>query len=170
MNEAIFLVGMPGVGKSEVARLIGELLGREVIDLDDEISTASGMSVDEIFELEEEAGYRDRESDALMRAIADSDGHGVVIATGGGVVEREVNRTALYTGGTVVWLDAPLEVLELRLATDTTVRPLLQSPTALAALAAARVQLYAGIADVQIDATGDPADIAAATLLALGMD
>lgn len=172
MTETIFLVGLPGVGKGEVARSIGDLRGCSVVDLDSEVEAAAEMSVEEIFQLEGEAGFRDRESEALLRVIAGSDGgggegDGVVIATGGGIVEREVNRTALHAGGTVVWLDAPVEVLVQRLAKDVTTRPLLRTPTALAELAVERKDLYAGIADIRVDATGDPAEVAAATLRAL---
>jgi len=83
--HGIYLIGFSGSGKSTVAHLLGEQLHWPVYDLDQIIVERSGMAIPIIFEREGEAGFRDRESEAL-RAIANAGPF--VVATGGGAPVR----------------------------------------------------------------------------------
>jgi shikimate kinase/3-dehydroquinate synthase len=92
---------------------------------------------------------------------------GAVIATGGGAVIDPLNRWRLWEAGTVVWLDAPDEVLLARLAEHDEERPMLDGDAAarLAALRAARAPFYRA-ADVRLDASGSPEALATAVIAA----
>ncbi len=104
----IYLVGMPGAGKSVVGRELAGLLGVPFIDLDTEIERETGRTVAEIFAAEGEAYFRAAE-DEVLRLLALK--RGEVIATGGGLPCREGRAEALRALGTVVWLSGDFETL-----------------------------------------------------------
>ena len=163
MPDQIVLVGLSGSGKSAVARCLAERLGRPVVDVDDLVERRTGRSPTQLIELDGVATFRSAESRAVAEAAAVP---GAVIATGGGAVIDPLNRWALWSAGTVVWLDAPDAVLADRLASDAVGRPLLGgngSPGAeekLAELRQAREPFYRA-ADLRIDASG-PVEVVAA--------
>ena len=111
----IFLVGPRGSGKTTVARLLAGRLGWDWVDADDVIERRAGRTVREVFSSEGESGFRDREA-AVLRELAELRGH--VVATGGGVVLREVNRDLLRVSGWVAWLTADADTLWVRLQSD----------------------------------------------------
>lgn len=121
----IVLVGLPGAGKSTVGREVAERLGWEFIDLDVEIERLSGRTVAEIFAERGEAGFRDIES-AATAGLARR--HRVVVATGGGWVERKANLDALVPGGLTVFLRVSPAVAAARLGAAGGGRPLLATP------------------------------------------
>lgn len=151
MNPApnLFLIGPMGAGKSTVGRHVAERLQMPFVDLDHEIESHTGAAIPLIFELEGEAGFRERER-ALLAGFAARDG--IVLATGGGAVLDARNRQALRGRGFVVWLDADVEAQLARLARDRQ-RPLLRAPDRrerLLEMAALRNPLYAEIADLHL--------------------
>jgi shikimate kinase len=111
----IYLVGARGSGKTTVGRLLAARLGWSFVDMDDVIEAAAGKSIAEIFATEGEAGFRDREAEALSQVASRPD-H--VIATGGGIVLRPDNRLRLCDTGHCVWLTAPPETLWDRIRAD----------------------------------------------------
>ena len=141
-EENLWLVGMPGVGKTTVGGLLGQALGRPFVDLDAEIERIAGMSIPEIFAAKGEAGFREIEAEAAMTA---SRGRGTVIATGGGTVLREANRRAMRESGTVVWLQRDLS----RLPTEG--RPLSEAK-GVEKLYAEREPIYRAAAHLEVDA------------------
>jgi len=122
-KESIFLVGPMGAGKSTVGRLIAEKLHYQFVDSDHEIEARTGASIPMIFDIEGESGFRDREEQVIDELTQRSE---VVLATGGGVVEREENRQHLRSRGFVVYLQSPVESLIQRTKHDRN-RPLLQT-------------------------------------------
>ncbi len=104
----LFLIGMPGSGKSTVGRLISERTGRPFADLDFEIERAAGRSCAELIETDGEACFRSLETAALAALSARS---GLVVACGGGVVTRPENLVCMRQNGTVVWLRRELALL-----------------------------------------------------------
>jgi shikimate kinase len=122
MPQPVFLIGMPGSGKSTVGRLLARETGRSFIDSDREIEARSGVSIATIFELEGEAGFRKRESQVLDELTQRSD---LVLATGGGAVLAETNREHLKSRGLVIYLQASTDELVRRTSGDKS-RPLLQ--------------------------------------------
>lgn len=148
--ENIHLIGMPGSGKSTVGRGLARRLGLGFVDADEEVVSRTGVPIATIFELEGEEGFRLREAHVLADLCARS---GLVIATGGGAILREDNRSLLRGRGVVVYLHATLEHLRQRTHRDTR-RPLLQAgnPEAvLAALLERREPLYRELADVVVE-------------------
>ena len=137
----IFLTGFMGSGKSEVGRRLAEKLGRRFIDLDREIEAAAGKTIPEIFEDENESGFRRRESDALRVVTAATDRP--VVATGGGIVTAEDNRRAMAEAGTVVWLNPSFDTLLGRMDDEArAVRPLFEDEQQARTLWAERTPLY----------------------------
>ncbi len=98
--QNIVLIGMPGCGKSKIARILGQRLGRPVWEADEEIEKAAGMSIPQIFAEEGEAGFRRRETEVLRELSKRSGG---VLSTGGGCVTREENYDLLHQNGVIVW-------------------------------------------------------------------
>lgn len=147
---SLYLVGMMGAGKSTVGRLLARRLKLRFLDCDHEIERRCGVKIPVIFEIEGEAGFRARESEALAELTALK---GIVLATGGGAVLSAGNRRCLAEHGTVVYLRARPEDLYGRVRHDRN-RPLLATADPLRRLRelhAERDPLYAAIADLVID-------------------
>lgn len=119
---AIFLVGPMGAGKTTIGKLLAKHLGRRFIDCDWYIVQQTGADIPWIFEKEGEAGFRDRETRALTELTVLPD---IIMATGGGAVERPENRELLKKG-LVIYLDASVDTQLMRTKKDRN-RPLLQS-------------------------------------------
>jgi shikimate kinase len=121
--KTIVLVGPMGAGKSTIGRSLAILLSRDFMDTDQVIEQRTGADIPWIFDVEGEAGFRDREAAVLKEALTHSK---LVLATGGGIVMREDNRQLLKThSGPVIYLTADIEQLVERTARDKK-RPLLQ--------------------------------------------
>ena len=148
-EQNIFLVGLMAVGKSTVGRQLAEALDRPFFDSDQEIEKRAGAEIAWIFDVEGEAGFRDREEQIIDDL---SQMEGIVMATGGGAVLRESNRQNLAARGIVFHLDSSLEKLYARTHKDKK-RPLLQSADprkVLKDLKAKRASLYQEIEDFRI--------------------
>jgi shikimate kinase len=161
----IFLVGLMGAGKSTIGRHLAKSLGLEFVDSDHEIERRTGASIPLIFDVEGEAGFRQREKKVIDELSRRS---GIVLATGGGVVLDADNRARLRERGQVVYLYATVEQLLARTAKDRN-RPLLQTadPRArLQELLEIRDTLYREVADVVVDTGGRTARSAEREILA----
>ena len=156
----VYLVGMPGSGKSSVGRALAPLLSLPFIDLDEEVEQQAGRSVAEIFELGGEGTFRLAESRALAAVAA---GGRAVVACGGGIVLDPSNRALLTSSGVVVYLEAGLEVLRARVG-DGDGRPLLRNGgdprQELEALLVDREPLYRSVAEHVVDAERDAGAVA----------
>jgi shikimate kinase len=151
----IYLVGMPGSGKSTIGWALAKCLCLTFVDADHAITERTGVSIATIFELEGEAGFRQRETTLITELSGRS---GVLVATGGGVILLEDNRALLRATGVVVYLRAKLDDLWARTRHDSK-RPLLRSENprvVLAAILEIREPLYAEIADLVVDTAGYP--------------
>ncbi len=155
MNPApnLVLVGPMGAGKTAIGRRLAPRLGLAFADSDQRVEHNAGATVGSIFEHAGEAGFRERERQALAELLA---GNGQLVATGGGSVLDPDNRRLLAQRGFVVWLQARPHTQLRRLARDRS-RPLLQRPDreqVLLALAAQRDPLYGEIADLVLATDG----------------
>ncbi len=161
----LVLVGMMGVGKSTVGRLVAAELDRPLFDSDEMIEARTGRSVREIWSTDGEAAFRSLETDTLVEALAEAEPS--VIAAAGGVVLSEVNRTVLRDADAhVVWLLADVDVLVARVRNGAH-RPLLDDdPEAvLRSLYEVREPLYQEVADAVVSVDHrTPQDVARAVL------
>jgi shikimate kinase len=119
----LILVGMMGSGKTTMGRALAKHLGKVFVDSDEEIIKRTGVTVPHIFDVEGEAGFRQREA-AAIRDLVGRDS--MVLATGGGAVLEEQNRTMLQQNGIVIYLKASVHDLWQRTRHDRN-RPLLQT-------------------------------------------
>ncbi len=149
------LIGYRGTGKSTVARFVAARLGWAWIDADVELERRAGRTIQAIFAAEGEAAFRDLESQVLRDLLSVRD---QVIALGGGVILREINREQLaHSQAVVVWLQARPQTLAQRLLGDPTTaarRPQLTSRGGveeITQLLAQREPLYRQCADLEID-------------------
>ena len=122
VDRPIVLVGMMGVGKSSIGRKLANRLKLQFVDADDEIETAAGMKISEIFERFGEGYFRDGERRVIARLI---DGSPKVIATGGGAFINPETRALILQKAHSVWLDADISVLVERVGRRSH-RPLLK--------------------------------------------
>ena len=155
MKRHVYLVGMPGSGKSSVGRELAELLRMPFIDLDRAIEARAGASIHSIFQDEGEERFRNLEEEALREVSA---GYPAVVACGGGSVIRDENRQILRSTGTVVCLTVSLAQLKRRVIRGR--RPLINDPVDLDRLSLEREVLYREVAHHQVKANGDPAAVA----------
>jgi len=142
-----------GAGKSTIGKYLAQHLKLRFADSDTEIEARTGADIPWIFDVEGEAGFRDREQQVIEEMTLWDD---IVLATGGGVVIRPENRQALGARGFVVYLHATVEEQVRRTRRDRR-RPLLQKgdpEQVLRALMAVRDPLYREIADHVIDTDG----------------
>jgi shikimate kinase len=152
-KSSVFLIGPMGSGKTAVGRHLSRALGFPFYDSDAEIERRTGVDIPFIFEKEGEAGFRQREREAIEALTALE---GIVLATGGGAVLLEDNRRRLAERGCVVYLKTSVEQQADRVR-HARHRPLLAGGDAavrLGQLMAARAPLYAEIADLVVSTDG----------------
>lgn len=106
------LVGMMGAGKTAVGRALAKRVDLPFVDCDSRISAAEGRSIPQIFRDDGEEGFRRLESEMLSALLAGN--APTVIATGGGVVLAEQNRSLLRSRAVVCWLQAKPSSLAAR--------------------------------------------------------
>jgi shikimate kinase len=149
MND-LFLIGFMGSGKTSVSKRLGELLDREVVEMDRRIAQREGMGIPEIFAQKGEAYFRACET-VLLEEFAQ--GGPRVVSCGGGVPMREENVAAMGRCGRVVLLTARPEVILDRVK-DSDERPLLQghkNVPYIAQLMEERRPKYEAAADLTVD-------------------
>jgi shikimate kinase len=164
-EEPIWIVGAPGSGKSTVGGRLARRLGRPFADLDRLIEAAEGRTVAEIFAEEGEATFRRLESAALARVLNEV-GQSAVVACGGGIVSRKVNRDRLVASGVVLWLDIPGPVARKRCEAEAETRPLLADPRYFTRTLARRRPHYRSLGR-RVDADAPPEVVVERALRAL---
>jgi shikimate kinase len=150
----IVLIGPMGSGKTSVGRRLAYVLKRDFFDSDFEIVSKTGVSIDHIFDIEGEKGFRKRETSMLKELYELSN---IVIATGGGIVVKKENRELLKDNGFIVYLSSTIEQLVKRTSYSKT-RPLLEQSSnrekTIRELVEGREDFYREVADVVIETTG----------------
>lgn len=145
----LFVIGLPGSGKSTTGRFLAARWGWPFVDLDEQVATDAGLPVADLFVRFGEKEFRSREQAALKAAAAHA--APTVIACGGGTPLLPANRDVMVQTGESLWLRPELKALHVRLqpAAERLKRPLLadldwegEGHAFLERLAAARAEHY----------------------------
>jgi shikimate kinase len=161
--KTIALVGLMGAGKSSIGRRLAQALGLPFMDADNEIESAAGASIEEIFARDGEAVFRNGERRVIARLV---DGPAQILATGGGAFMDPSTRGLIRAHAISVWLRADLETLLIRVGRRNN-RPLLKAgdPRAvLARLIDERYPVYAE-ADITVDTVDGPPEATLAKVI-----
>jgi shikimate kinase len=150
----IYLIGMMGSGKTTIGKYLAQDFNYRFVDTDQTIEAIAKKPITQIFEESGETDFRELETQVLAELSVYTRS---VIATGGGIVQEQINWSYLRHG-LIVWLDVDLAILKKRLVKDET-RPLAGK---LESLLTTRRPLYAQ-ADIQISITQEqpPEEISA---------
>ena len=150
----IILVGLMGSGKTTIGRGLSEKLSLDFFDSDHEIIDKTGVSIDHIFDVEGEKGFRARESDVIKKICVTPN---VVLATGGGAVILKENRELIKRADAVVYLSSSVDQILRRTAKSKT-RPLLENSNnrrkTITDILETRDSLYKEVASLIINTNG----------------
>lgn len=148
----IILIGFMGTGKTSVGRKAAHILKMDFIDTDLLIEKSLGMTIPEIFSGFGENFFREKEGQ-IAREVANK--NNTVAATGGGIVLNPMNIKVLGGTGTIVWLNAPPELIYERIKSDTN-RPLSYNKSIedIKDIYSKRYHLYEKYCDFCIDISG----------------
>ena len=174
----ISLIGFMGCGKSSVGRRLSELLCCRFMDLDEEIVNTAGRSIPEIFATEGEAGFRQKELQALQKIVNEFPSHPefqchpeflchpersegsphLILALGGGTVLTPQCAESVHKNTVCIYIRASVDTLLEHLADEVGKRPLLATTTnprsRIVELLSQRSSTYEKTANIIIDIDG----------------
>ena len=108
INKNITLIGMPGAGKTVIAKEISKLIDATVIDADDEICTAAGRPITDIFTDFGEQEFRNGERRVIKRLLQDKQ---IILSAGGGAYINPETRKVIDENSISIWLDVDFSTL-----------------------------------------------------------
>ena len=148
MERHIFIIGMPGSGKSSLGKKVASNMGLNYVDTDQRIEQAFGCATSQIFEQYGEQAFRNAETNTLIQLTRETPS---LISTGGGTVLRENNRAIMRNHGVIVLIDRPLEEIMGDIKLDR--RPLLAQKGLgeVERLYHERIDIYRSVADFVMD-------------------
>ena len=160
----VVLIGFMGSGKSSIAKLLHEKLHFPIKDTDLLIEAKWGKKIPAIFKDEGEEKFREYETQILKDLLKDDS---VVIATGGGIIEKEVNHALLKSNSVVFYLrTTPENVLKFTAGDKN--RPLLQVKDPLSFVTEKlnkREPKYIQLSDFQVDTYNQSLEASTATII-----
>lgn len=143
ITKNIFLIGMPGAGKSMIGKILSENLFLPFYDADIYLESSIGKSISSLF-IQGEDIFRDIETEILKKLVLKK----AIIATGGGVIVRKENRELLKKEGFVFFIDRKIEDIKKDIQKE--YRPLLRKGVSLESLYEERFPLYKEVANFHI--------------------
>lgn len=148
LTRHIFIIGMPGSGKSSLGRRVANNMHLPYIDMDQRITQTMGCTTQEIFDRYGEQAFRNAETNTLIELTRAEPG---IVSTGGGTVLREDNRAIMRNHGIIVLIDRPLEDILSDIKLDR--RPLLAQKGLgeVERLYHERIDIYRDVADAVLD-------------------
>jgi shikimate kinase len=149
----IYLIGMPGCGKSTIGAIVSKNTGFDFVDADEFIVNSEGRTIEQMFEIGEEE-FRIAETKALKEL---SKKNNLMVATGGGIVTREENIDIMKSTGKVIFIDASVSFILENCALDG--RPLLKDKNKIHDLYNKRISIYRKAADITILNDGILSDV-----------
>ncbi len=115
MKKILYLVGARGCGKSTIGRKVAEFLTWSFMDTDAVVQARAGCSIEKMVQEQGWPAFRAAESRALHACTEEAKDFPLVIATGGGMVLAEENRSFMRENGLVFFLHVPVPLLVQRL-------------------------------------------------------
>ena len=112
----IVFIGYRGTGKSTVATILGQRLGRKVISTDEEIVKEAKQSIPQLIEQFGWDHFRTLETEVCQKLTGQEN---LVIDTGGGLILKEENVKMLKENGKIFWLTAEVSTIASRISGDT---------------------------------------------------
>ncbi|MBC8546206.1 shikimate kinase [Clostridiaceae bacterium NSJ-31] len=164
-RKNIVLCGFMGCGKTTVGQELAWRIFYDFVDMDERIEQVAGMTIPELFAQKGEEAFRDLESKVLADLMQ---GHGQVIATGGGALMRERNvELARQADAAIVFVNSEFDLCWERIKDSD--RPLVarEGREGLERLFAERYPVYQRIADFEVFNQHEPKDAAKAILYSL---
>jgi shikimate kinase len=147
----VVLIGYRGTGKSIVGKIVANRLGLAYMGMDAQIVERAGIPIPDIVETFGWSGFRDRETQLALELAQEE---GLVVDTGGGIIERPENMAALGKNAVVVWLKATVDTIVFRIQGDSQ-RPSLTGKKSFTEeveeVLASRVANYRAAAHYEID-------------------
>ena len=145
MDHHIFLIGMPGSGKSSLGRKVAANLRVPYVDMDRKISELLGGTPNEIFAKYGEQAFRNAETNLLIDLTRHTP---MLVSTGGGTVLREENRAIMRAHGQILLIDHPLEQIMGDIKLDRRPNLVNKGLDAVEALYHERIGIYRAAADM----------------------
>jgi shikimate kinase len=163
-TPGLYLVGFMASGKTTIGRLLADELGWDFADLDEDIVTAHGSAIVDIFDTLGEEEFRKTEQAAIRKRVGQIErGKPMVVALGGGTFVPQAIQEFLTENGITVWLDCSFERVSDRIQ-GSSHRPLARDPEKFKKLYQDRRDAY-GNAEYRIEIQGDdPKPVVAAIL------
>ena len=140
----IYLIGLPGVGKSTVGKELALKLEYDFIDLDLYIEELMNKKIPDIFNEFGEDFFRELEKKALNNMLEKEN---VVVSCGGGIIKDKSNKYLML--GVCIYLTAPLELISDRINNSNIDRPLMSKYT-IKDLLIKRESLYQYFMDIEV--------------------
>ena len=142
----VFLIGLPGVGKSRTAKELSLLMNIPFVDLDKLIEKKAGITISEIFSNYGEDYFRELETNTLKEySMVDN----IIVSCGGGIIKRSINKEYLRSGITF-YLSASLELIKTHILNKEDKRPLLKTKT-IEEIYNERIDLYYDFMNFMVD-------------------
>lgn len=151
MKTNIALIGFMGAGKTVVAKILAEKLGKELVEIDNLIEFKAGKTIPDIFRLYGEVNFRELEIEITKEVAA---GYNQIIDCGGGIVLNKINIDRLKEGAVVIYLMVSPGVIQQRIGGDCITRPLLvkgDKALTIREMLEFRQPFYESAADIEID-------------------
>ena len=154
MHKHIFLIGMPGAGKTTVGKVLAKELGRDFFDLDQTIQDKVGKSVQNIYIYDGKDAFSEYEYTTIKELIHNKPS---VIATGGGTVTYDKTVKLMRNNGLVVFVNR--DVNHILDDLDLEIRPLVkESIEYIFNVYEERYPLYEEVAHIKIGNEGSITD------------
>ena len=149
----IYLIGMPGSGKTKIGKELSKILNYKNYDIDNEIIKNYNLSINEIFNKYGEEEFRKIETKYLKDSL---EYNNIIISTGGGTILNENNHK--YFKGIIIYLNSNINTLKDRLKKDQVIRPLLKTKK-IEKIYEERKDIYKQYSNIEIDSNKDINDI-----------
>ncbi len=122
MKKNLVLLGMMGVGKTTIAKMVAKKQNLNFIDTDQNVQNENLMSIYEIFEKKGESFFRKEEEKEVLKSLKKTN---CIIALGGGAFINKTVRENILNNAISIWLDLDVETLNSRIKQNYK-RPLLK--------------------------------------------